>query len=364
MNSNNINVPSPLVNSIEKDALDILTERYNKLIEPSKIAKLGAKAGQLLPDTVKGLGKSVGASLTEQELFAQIMSVISDGFTALEEQAAKLSVSEKQILNRINQSYDEYRINRLNEVCLVRSYDLASLVSKYKTQDTFAAFFEGGGTGVFGFWGLPFNLVLSTFLYYRAVQSIAMYYGYDVKNDGAELVIASEVFANALSPKKNDVNNEVSTAIMKIMVMAQAATVTQTAKKTWADMVAKNGFPLLLAQMRALANKAAKKALENAGAKNLERSLFKNVFEQIGNKLSLKAIGKSVPVIAAVSGALLDTAQMKNVLDYADIFYQKRFILEKESRIHKLLGYDDIIYADETQENVTDAEIIDEEIIS
>lgn len=40
---------------------------------------------------------------------------------------------------------------------------------------------EGGGTGAFGFWGLPFNLVLSTFLYFRAVQSIAMFYGYDVK---------------------------------------------------------------------------------------------------------------------------------------------------------------------------------------
>lgn len=361
MNSNNINVPSPLVNSIEKDALDILTERYNKLIEPGIIAKVGAKVGQLLPDSIKELGKAAGANITAQELFVQTIRVISDGFAVLEEQAAKLSVSEKQILNRINQSYGEYKINRLNEVCLVRSYDLASLVSKYKTQDIFAAFLEGGGTGAFGFWGLPFNLVLSTFLYYRAVQSIAMYYGYDVKNDDAELVIASEVFANALSPKNNNVNNEVSTAIMKIMVMGQAATIAQTARKTWADMVAKNGIPLLLAQMRALANKSAEKALQNAGEKTLEKTLFKDVFEQIGKKLSLKAIGKSVPIVAAVTGALLDTAQMKNVLEYADIFYQKRFILEKESRIHNLWGYDDVVYVDETKENVTDAEITGEE---
>jgi len=63
---------------------------------------------------------------------------------------------------------------------------------------------EGGTTGAFGFWGLQFNIVLSIFLYFRAVQSIAMFFGYDIKNGSAELVIASEVFTNALSPAQND----------------------------------------------------------------------------------------------------------------------------------------------------------------
>lgn len=35
--------------------------------------------------------------------------------------------------------------------------------------------------------------------------------------------------------------------------------------------------------MRALANKATQKALEKAGQKGFEESLFKGVFEQIGN---------------------------------------------------------------------------------
>lgn len=34
----------------------------------------------------------------------------------------------------------------------------------------------------------------------------------------------------------------------------------------------------------------------------------------------------------------MKSAQMKEVLEYADIFYQKRFILEKESRIYNLIG--------------------------
>ena len=176
-------------------------------------------------------------------------------------------------------------------------------------------------------------MVLSTFLYFRAVQSIAMFYGYDVKNDSAELVIASEVFSSALSPLKSDTNNEVSSMISKVMLMSQAAVVNQTAKKTWTDMATRGGVPLLLTQMGALANKSAQKALEKAGAKGLEQNVFKEVFEQIGRKLTLKTIQKAVPVISAVFGALIDTAQMNKVLEYADIFYQKRYILEKESRI-------------------------------
>ena len=104
-----------------------------------------------------------------------------------------------------------------------------------------------------------------------------MFYGYDVKNDSTELVIASEVFTNALSPSTSDANNEATNIIGKIMLMSQAAVVKQTAKKTWTDMAARGGIPLLL-------------------------------------------------------------AQMKKVLEYADIFYQKRFIVEKESRIYNLIG--------------------------
>ena len=62
------------------------------------------------------------------------------------------------------------------------------------------ALVEGGGTGAAGFWGLPANLALSMFIYFCVVQSVAMFYGYDVK-DGptGELDIASEVFQGALA---------------------------------------------------------------------------------------------------------------------------------------------------------------------
>lgn len=348
----NFNVPNPVINTKEVEALNILTEKYNKLIGPSKINQLGAKAEQIIPERIKKFGNDISLNISEKKLYIQMMNIIGSGFKAIEEQAAKFSISKKQILSKVKQ-FSTCEITRLNEICLVRSYDLAKLVNTYKGQDTFAAAIEGGGTGAFGFWGLPFNIVLSTFLYFRAVQSIAMFYGYDVKNDSTELVIASEVFTNALSPTKNDVNNEVTNIIGKIMLMSQAAVVKQTANKTWTDMAARGGVPLLLAQMRALANKSAQKALQNVGAKGLENNIFKEAFEQIGRKLTLKTIGKAVPIASAVIGAFIDTAQMKKVLEYADIFYQKRFILEKENRIYNLIGEHD---------SVIDAEVINDEI--
>lgn len=338
----NLQIPVPVVNQKENEALDILTDRYNKLIEPGIIAKLGTKAEELIPQKLKIWGRDIGLNISEQEIYTQMMNVIGSGFKTIEEQAAKFSISEKQILRQINQSFPN-QINRLDEICFLRSYDIAKSVSKYKEQDIFLAMIEGGGTGAFGFWGLPFNLVLSTFLYFRAVQSIAMFYGYDVKNDSAEMVIASEVFADALSPINNNINNETVTIIGKVMMISKTEVVKQTAKKSWAEMASRGGITLLLAQMRALANKYAKEALEKVGAKGLENSLFKDAFEQIGRVLSLNAIGKAVPFVSAVIAALIDTAQMKKVLEFADIFYQKRFIIEKEGRIRNLIETDTII---------------------
>lgn len=343
--------PIPVVNQKETSSLDALTERYNKLIVPSKIAKIGMKAGDLIPEKVRLLGSELTETISAQELYKQAMELVANGFKVVEEQAAKFSISEMSIIKKVNTVVPEYEITDLSEICFARSYTLSKLVNSYKNQDTLTAFIEGGITGAAGFWGLPFNFVLSTFLYFRAVQSIAMFYGYDVKNDSAELVIASEVFSSALSPLKNGVNNEVSDIIGKIMLMSQTAVVKQTAKKTWTDMAARGGMPLLLTQMRALANNAAQKALEKAGVKGLERSVFKEAFEQIGRKLTLKTLQKAVPVVSAVFGALIDTAQMNKVLEYADIFYHKRYILEKESRIMAIIEPNSIII---------DAEILDD----
>ena len=350
------NKPEPIINKKEDTSLVDLTERYNKLVAQGVVSKVGTKISSVIPESIKNIGDGVKTTITEVELYTQCMKILAGGISVLEQYAAKMTVSEKKIVKKINKCSKDNEITRLEEVCLVRSYDISRVVNNYKIIDIGLAFIEGGATGYFGFAGLPFNLVLSLFLYYRAVQSIAMFYGYDVKNDSAELVIASEVFIRALSPSSKG-SNELSGIIGKVMLLTEMTAVKQTAKKTWSDMAARGGISLMLTQMRALANKAAQKALEKVGKKGLENNLFREIFEQIGKKLTKKAIGKTVPVAGALVGALFDTAQMNTILEYADVFYNKRYILEKEMRINNLLGIkddmaDEVILVDGVVDNI------------
>ncbi len=358
LNEDIYNLPAPIVDAKEQASIDELSKRYEKLCEPSVVSKAGKKIVKFIPEKVKELGRNTKSAVTEQELYAQAMDVISKGFKLVEQQAAKFSISEKAIINNINAVSVDSDISNIEEICLMRGYDISKAVNSYKTKDFWAAFTEGAVTGAAGFWGLPFSIVLSTFLYYRAVQSIAMHYGYDIKNDSAEMIIASEVFINALSPGSS-AYNEITSIIGKIMLISKATAVKQTVKKGWTEMASKGGTELFLVQMRALANKAAKKALEKAGQKGLEKSIFKDVFGQIGKKLAQKTISRSIPVVSGVIGALFDSAQMQKVLEYADVFYNKRFLLEKERRIDMLTNRTEKIIDVEFNESACDSVIGD-----
>ncbi len=332
------NIPKEIVDTKEEQMLIALTETYNKMIEPNKASKVISKIGQKIPASIKDIASTTKDKVSENEIFLKSLEALGKGFQTLERYASKVTLSEKQILEIVNEIVADNQISSLDEICLARGYDISKLVNKNKFVDIIAALVEGAATGAPGFAGIPFNLALSTFLFYRAVQSIALFYGYDIKNDPAELEIASEVFMNAISPKSSN-DSELSNTIAKVMLLTTATSVKQTVKKGWTAMAEKGGVHLLLAQMRALANNAAKKAIEKAGKKGIEKTAFTEVFEQIGRKLTQKSIGKAIPYVGAVIGATLDTAQMVQIIKYADIFYNKRFILEKEIRINALLGY-------------------------
>ena len=58
---------------------------------------------------------------------------------------------------------------------------------------------------------------------------------------------------------------------------------------------------------------------------------------------------------------MFDTAQMNTVLEYADVFYNKRYLLEKEVRINELLGIeDDIIDVVDVEEPIEVVDKVDE----
>lgn len=334
-------LPEPIIDDRECEEIDSIAKRYEKMTSPGVLAKAGKKAGELAPAPIKEIAGKVGKAakdtfngLTEQELMAAAVKKAAEGFGELEKQAAKASVSKEHVIQCINAGKQEQKISGISEICLLRAYDIAAVTAKERPQHMGIAFVEGGGTGAAGFWGLPANLALSMLIYFRAVQSVAMFYGYDVKEDPAELVIASEVFQRTMSPSTK--GNPATDYIGKVLVYAESAAVKQAAKKGWAAMIEKGGAALAIAQMRALANKAAQKALEQGGKKAIEAGVFKKTLTQIGQKLTLKNVGRLVPVVGAGFGALFDTAQMNTILDFADLFYHKRFIVEKEQRVQRL----------------------------
>ena len=87
MENKNILLPSPIIDSKEDSSLKMLTERYNKLVEPGTVSKIGNKAALLIPKPVIQAGKTAKNAMAEQELFIQCMKVVAEGFGILEKQA-------------------------------------------------------------------------------------------------------------------------------------------------------------------------------------------------------------------------------------------------------------------------------------
>lgn len=334
--------PSPVVDE-EIAELDMLTAQFESLIKPNPVAMLAQKAGDAV---IQGTSKAI-AIIGKDDLYNESMGIISDAFSKVGDSASKISVSEEYVVSEINRALEGVQISTVEEVRFLRSYDLSSIACEQRKQHLALALAEGAATGAPGLPGIPFNLVLSTFLFYRAVQSVAMFYGYDVKNDPAELELAGEVFMEAMSVgQSHDAGDKpdgaVSAQITKIMMLGEIATVKQTINKGWAEMAKRGGACLVVAQIRAMGNAGVKKTLENTGKKGLEVGVFKSVFEKIGKQLSKDVVSKAVPVVGGVLGAAFDTAQMNTILKYADLFYHKRFIVEKEMRIDALLAGRDI----------------------
>lgn len=351
-------IPDPMVDARELRKLDELTKRYEEMTSPGLFSKAKDAVVDFLPESVKKNVDEALHQLTEQEIYQQMMQIVSEGFASIEKLAASATVSEESVVRAFSKAFPERGLNTLSEICLFRSYDVSKVANSRNYQHSIAALLEGAATGAAGFPGIPFSLVLSTLLYYRAVQSIAMYYGYDVKGDPSEMVIAGEVFAASLAPKGADLGGAIG-LVGKIMAIAEVASVGQVVKKGWQAMAEHGGVCLLIAQLRALAHAAAKRALQKAGQEGLEKSIFRAVLEQVGRKLPQKAVQRGVPIVGGLIGALFDTGQMQRVLMYADTFYHKRFLIEKELRVMSLVeGFD--LDSDLTDSAVGDGPTISE----
>lgn len=331
--------PDPILDRREEALLAELTERYKKLTSPGYISKAVAKvrAGLLAvtPERVRRLAQEAVDVAAEWEIVKRVLEHAGRGFAELSAQASRLTYSHDGILDALRA--EGVHVARFEEICAARSYHLERVARSRDYADLLAALAEGAATGAPGLPGVPFNIALCFFLYFRAVQGIALYYGYDVERDPCELEFASATAITCFTPRVEGGAESLTGVIGKMMLAANVTALRHAlARRTYTEMAKRGGSQLLYVQIRAAANQAAARALRNAGRTGIEAKVFRDLLEQVGRQLPKEAGKKAVPLLAALIGGLSDTYYMSRVLRIANLTYHKRFLFEKEHRVHLL----------------------------
>jgi hypothetical protein len=327
---------SPVLDKKEIALFDRLTKDYERFIAPGPITK-GLKKIQesinwLTPPKVKTLAKDSIDAAKQWQVIELVMKQVGSGFSELTTLTARITVRRESILNSFKK--EGYRFSSIEEICFARSYHAEKYVERGKFQNMALALGEGMVTGAPGLIGVPFNIALSFFLYFRATQNIAMHYGYDVHNDPSELQFAADVTMASLEPSILDKEGTVTGIIAKMMLSVELSSLSHgLGRRTLSQMAERGGTELIYVQIRAMANKAAQKALNKTSSKSIEAGIFKNLLEQIGKMIPKEATKKSIPFIGAIIGGGCDSYLMSRVLYGSNLIYHKRFLTEKASRI-------------------------------
>jgi len=148
------------------------------------------------------------------------------------------------------------------------------------------------------------------------------------------------VVLSSLSPTKEQGLDNLTGLIGKMMLAANFTALKAALEKTYAEMARKGGAELLYVQIRALANRAAENALQNAGKEGIEAGVFRKMLEQKGKRIPKEAGKKAVPLLGALVGACSDSYYMDRILQGSNLIYHKRYLFEKERRVDLLLGND------------------------
>jgi hypothetical protein len=347
--------PYPILDNKEKELLTKLAEEYTKFTEPGIISKstqyLQDGISQITPQVVKefaneGMSKIQSSikKVTDGEFVQTTLEQLVKGYGHFNETLVKYTLSENGIVKDFKKI--EPNLESIEEICLLRSYTIEGRAANLDIIPIGSAFLNGGVMGLFGLPGIPINLVISYFLYFRFVQQIAMYYGYNVHQDPRELEFASDVVLECLSPSKESGAKNLAGAIGRIKLLSEfdALKIALAKRHTFGQLLEKGGIEAAYVQIRSFGHKSAMKALDKAGIDQVEVGVFKKLMERVGGVLTKEVAKKALPVISAVVGAFSDVFYIKRILKGANLIYHKRFLLEKESRIKRLNNIIDYSY--------------------
>lgn len=329
----------PIHDERESRLLEKLTEDYKAFVAPGRVTQaisaLTKQLGAVAPERLRRLATDAIGIAVESDLIKTALTHAGHGFHEIIKHASRFAQSHQGVV-------DVLRSNGLNvesfeHICGHRSYEIERVCTGLNYRDVLAAITEGAATGAPGLPGVPFNIALSFFLYFRAAQSTALYYGYDVIGDPRELELASEVTLASLAPNNEKGAETLGGLIGKMMVAANVSALRHSlSRRTYEEMARRGGAELLYVQIRAMANQAASRALRGAGKDGLENSIFRKMLERVGSGLPKEAGKKAVPLLGAVIGGLSDGYYMSRVLRGSNLIYHKRFLFEKEERVRLL----------------------------
>ena len=317
-----------------------LVTQWERFAAPGRLARSLIKLQKFIalvsPEKVRQIASRAVDAAMDAELIKLALEHAAKGFGELTKRASSFTLSPDGVVQTLRS--DGHAVYSYDYICAMRSYQIERSLTRRDWKDLCAALVEGAATGAPGFIGVPFNLALSFLLYFGATQSTALYYGYDVRNDPHELQFASEVTLSSLEPNLTKGAETLGGLIGKMMLAAELSALSTGLKKTYTQMAGRGGAQLLYVQIRALANKAAEKALKNSGSKSIEASVFRNMLEQVAKRLPKEAGKKAVPLLGAVIGGFCDTYLMHRVLTGANLIYHKRYLHEKGARVDELFN--------------------------
>lgn len=327
--------PKPIVDSREKKSLEHLTSQYDKFLKPGLITTLANAGGKqiekIIPQKIKSFTQDTIVLISESRFMKTTLIHSMKGLVILQKQTAKITLSKKYVVDKYKKK--GLNLSKYSQIVALRSYDLIGLINTNRFANLLYAAINGSVTGFFGFAGVPFNIPISLFLYFRVVQNIALHFGYDVIKDPIELDIAANVMIMSLAPNKDESVDTITGMLGKMMIAANATALRNSLSKTFEEIAKQGEIGLFYVQIRALARKQAQTGLEKAGRKNLEFGVFKKVLEQFGKKLPKKVVERGIPYVGAFIGAGADIHYMNKVINGAILIYHKRFIIEKEERV-------------------------------
>jgi hypothetical protein len=339
--------PHPILDSREKDLIKTLSDEYTKFVEPGVISKttqyIKDGISHVTPQKVKeitnqGLSKVQNTlkQVTDGQFVQTTLEQVVKGYSFFNETLAKFTLTQNGIVKDLKKV--EPNLESLEEICRLRSYVIESRISNLDIFRIGSAFINGGATGLVGLAGIPVNLVISYFLYFRFIQEIAMYYGYNVHEDPRELEFASDVVLECLAPSKESGAKNLAGAIGRIKLQSDfdALKLALIKGSSFNKLIERGGIELGYVQIRSFGHKSAMNALDKAGIDQMEVRVFKRLMERVGSVLTKEVAQKAVPVISAIIGSFSDVYFMKRILKGGNIIYHKRFLLEKETRVKRL----------------------------